>query len=367
MKILMVLTGLGVGGAERQALGVADRFAQSGHLVKIAYLTGPALIRPKSDKVEIVGFQMQKTVGGFIRTVIMLRKLIRSFGPDVVHSHMVHANIFTRIVRLICDMPRLVCTAHSTNEGGKLWMLAYRMTASLADVTTNVSIEAVAAFEMKGAVAPGQMLAIPNGIDVARFQSSEGTRSSIRAREGVLVSEKVVIAVGRLTAAKDYPNLFRAFSDVLQVMPMTRLWIVGDGELRSDLMQEVERLGVANKVSFLGIQNRVEDWMNGSDVFVLSSAWEGFGLVVAEAMACEKVVVATNSGGVKEVLAECGFLVQPRDSGVLSKALIQALSLPLNASQSLGQMGRQRVMAKYSLDAVVQRWLALYDTISVKG
>jgi glycosyltransferase involved in cell wall biosynthesis len=150
-------------------------------------------------------------------------------------------------------------------------------------------------------------------------------------------------------------------------MPMTRLWIVGDGELRSDLMQEVERLGVANKVSFLGIQNRVEDWMNGSDVFVLSSAWEGFGLVVAEAMACEKVVVATNSGGVKEVLAECGFLVQPRDSGVLSKALIQALSLPLNASQSLGQMGRQRVMAKYSLDAVVQRWLALYDTISVKG
>jgi glycosyltransferase involved in cell wall biosynthesis len=362
MKILFVITGLGVGGAERQVVDIADRLVGLGHDVKIAYLTGSALTRPNSGKVEVIGFQMKKTVGGFLNAYFGISELIRSFAPNVVHSHMVHANILTRLVRLTCSIPRLVCTAHSTNEGGKLRMLGYRLTSFLADVSTNVSAEAVSAFEAQGAVAPGRMLAIPNGIDVERFRSSEVNRIKIRRREGVADDEKVIIAVGRLTEAKDYPNLFLAFADVLLVTNNVRLWIIGDGDLRCNLMGEVDRLGFANKVNFYGVQSRVSEWMNGADVFVLSSAWEGFGLVVAEAMACEKVVVATDAGGVKEVLGDCGFLVPPADSNALSKALLQALALPRNDAQTWGATGRQRVLTHFSLDCVVQRWLDVYSS-----
>jgi glycosyltransferase involved in cell wall biosynthesis len=124
----------------------------------------------------------------------------------------------------------------------------------------------------------------------------------------------------------------------------------------------VKKLGIENKVNFFGVQSKISDWMNGADVFVLSSAWEGFGLVVAEAMACEKVVVATDAGGVKEVLGDCGFLVPTRDSKLLSEALVRALALSSSEAQALGADGRQRVLTHFSLDFVVQRWLAIYKS-----
>lgn len=361
MKILFVITGLGVGGAERQVVDIADRLVALGHVIKIAYLTGPALVRPHSLEIDIIGFQMQKTASGFIRAYFGLKKLIQSFGPDVVHSHMIHANILTRVVRLTCRIPRLVCTAHSTNEGGKLRMLGYRLTAPLADVSTNVSIEAVAAFEAQGAVAPGSMLAVPNGIDTERFQPSDSARVEFRRREGISEDEKVIIAVGRLNQAKDYPNLFRAFADVLRSIGKVSLWIVGDGELRANLVEEVARNGITEKVKFLGVQSNVADWINAADVFTLSSAWEGFGLVVAEAMACKKVVVATDAGGVKEVLGNCGYLVPIRNSNALSAALKEALRLPTEAAGSLGQAARERIISCYSLDNTVKRWCSIYE------
>ena len=361
MRILFLITGLGLGGAERQVVDLADRLAGLGNVIKIAFLTGPALVRPHSPKVEIVGFQMQRTGRGFLRTYLGLRKLIRTFRPDVVHSHMVHANILARLVRLSCRIPRLVCTAHSTNEGGKLRMLAYRLTAPLADVSTNVSAQAVTAFEAQRAVAPGSMLAIPNGIDTERFQPSGTVRLKLRKMEGIREDEKIIIAVGRLSEAKDYPNLFGAFADALPSIGNVRLWIIGAGELRRNLEDEVARHGISERVGFLGVQSNVADWMNAADVFTLSSAWEGLPLVVGEAMACEKVVVATDAGGVKEVLGDCGYLVPTRNSKALSAALKEALQLPPEAAKSLGQRARERIVSQYSLENIAKRWCEIYE------
>jgi len=366
MKILFVITGLGVGGAERQVVDVADRLADLGHSVKIAYLTGPALTTPASKNIDLIGFGMKKSPLGFARVYAGLRKLIIGFSPDVVHSHMVHANIICRLIRLTCRMPKLVCTAHNSNEGGVFRMLGYRLTAPLANVTTNVSAEAVAAFEAKGAVAVGTMLAICNGIDTQRFQSSAVACSELRQSHGVSTSDKVILAVGRLSKAKDYFNLFKAMAIVLKQFQNVRLWIVGDGELRNDLMNQAKILGIHHKVDFMGVQKNVEIWMNSADVFVLSSAWEGFGLVVAEAMACEKVVVATDAGGVKEVLGDCGFLVPTRDSESLSAALINALSLQRYEALDMGIRARKRVISLYSIDGVVEQWLAVYGFPSGK-
>jgi len=360
MKILYVITGLGVGGAERQVVDVVDRLADLGHSVKIAYLTGPKLTTPASKNIDLIGFRMTKGPMGFAIAYVNLRKLIIEFSPDVVHSHMVHANLLCRLIRLTCRMQKLVCTAHNSNEGGAMRMWGYRLTAPLANVTTNVSAEAVSAFEAKGAVAAGTMLAICNGIDTQRFRPSAVTRGKLRQKHGVSSTDKVILAVGRLNEAKDYPNLLNAFSIVLQSSESVHLWIVGDGDLRQELMSQVNSLGMQHKVCFMGVQNNVEEWMNAADVFVLSSAWEGFGLVVAEAMACEKVVVATDAGGVKEVLGDCGFLVPTRDPVALSNALKNALSLDQSVAFEMGVQARKRVVSLYSIENVVERWLNVY-------
>ena len=327
----------------------------------IAYLTGSALIRPKMGAIRLVGFDMQKTPSGFLSAYLNLRSLITSYAPDVVHSHMVHANLLARLVRLSCRIQRLVCTAHNSNEGRRLRMIGYRLTNFLADVTTNVSAEAVAAFEAIGAVRPGGMLAIHNGIDVERFQPSNSARMRLRSFHGVGDDEKVIIAVGRLTLAKDYSNLLTGFSRLLRSYIKTKLWIIGDGELRQSLELQAAKLNIQERIFFWGIQHNIEEWINAADIFVLSSAWEGFGLVVAEAMACGKVVVATDSGGVKEVLGGCGFLVPTCDEIALSEALNRAISLPDADAKEISVRSRERILCSFSLDSAVKSWLKLYQ------
>lgn len=361
MRIFFVITGLGVGGAEKQVVDLADRLALLGHKVKIAYLTGPALMRPRCSEVEIVGLCVSKTVFDFFRVYLLLRKLIEKFDPDVVHAHMVHANILARLVRPTVKIPRLICTAHNTYEGGSMRMLAYRLTAELADVTSNVSVEAVAAFEKYGATKKGEMLVVYNGIDTNFFKSSELSRQKIRKSNGIGDDEKVLLAVGRLNVAKDYPNLFYAFAKLLQSKNHVRLWIVGDGELKPALMKLANDLGINELIHFWGVQNNIPEWLNAADIFVLPSAWEGFGLVVAEAMACQKVVVATDSGGVKEVMRDSGFIVPTRDSEALAGALDKALRLDVKQAHFLGERARGIILKNFSLDAAVEKWLNIYS------
>ena len=360
VKILFVITGLGLGGAERQVADVADRLAAKGHLVAVAFLTGRAVVMPVAPSIQLHALKISKTPWGFFSGYFKLLKIILSFRPDVVHSHMVHANLLCRLMRLVICIPRLVCTAHNTNEGGRLRMLLYRLTDFLADISTNVSHEAVAAFEALGAVPRGRMLAVPNGIDCDRFRPDASTRRKVRRTAGITVNQRIVLAVGRFDLAKDYPNLLHAFARVAEKIPETLLWIAGDGPLMSRMEALCNELGLSGIVSFLGARNDIPDLMRAADVFVLPSSWEGFGLVVAEAMASELTVVATDCGGVREVLGDAGFLVPVHDSLFLSQAVTRALALPPEEVLDLGRKARERILMLYSLGKTVAAWERIY-------
>ena len=208
MKVLLVITGLGMGGAEHVVANLADELVNRDHEVKVAYMTGPKLVLPKSKKIEVVSLEMNSYTDT-LSSYLQLRKLINSFNPDVVHSHMFHANIFTRLLRISVNIPKLISTAHNTNEGGKTRMLAYRITDKLTDISTNVSSEAVSEFIRKGAVKTGRMVNVTNGIDIRKFSFDRNARGNIRAELSVN-NEKVLLAVGRLDTQKDYPNLINA-------------------------------------------------------------------------------------------------------------------------------------------------------------
>lgn len=362
MKILFFITSLDVGGAERQVLDLAQRLQTLGHKVKVAYLTGDGTLLSNEVSVETIGFHIGKSIGGLAKSLFLLRRLIKEFAPDVLHSHMIHANLLARCVRVVTYVPKLICTAHNTNEGGKLRMLAYRLTSSLADLTTNVSYDGVRAFEAKGAVKPGSMLTVPNGIDTDRFRFDESKRSFIRDRERVLSCEKIVLAVGRLAEAKGYPELLRAFAVLSVADQNLRLWIIGDGVLKQKLIFLAESLQVSHRVTFYGIRNDVADFYSAADLYVLSSLWEGFGLVVAEAMAAERVVVATDCGGVRDVVGNQGILVAPSDVIGLAAAMRSGLDIELSAARELGKLARQRILETYSLEKIVVSWVDLYSS-----
>ena len=303
---------------------------------------------------------MKKTPIGFIRAYCQARQVINDFKPDVIHSHMVHANLFSRMLRLFMHIPKLICTAHSSNEGGRSRMLAYRITDSLCDLNTNVSQEAVDISVQRGAAPAERIIAMHNGIDTERFIFNSASRVKLRAELGLAENSRLLLAVGRLTQAKDYPNLFTAFTKLSELYDDVQLAVIGEGDEQAALTVIVTELGLTSRVHFLGLRRDVHEWMSAADVFVLSSAWEGFGLVVAEAMACERVVVATDCGGVKEVIGDCGILVPAKNSTALAQGLIQALALNAEVSSELGGLARKRVMNFYSLSTQVKSWINLY-------
>lgn len=353
MKILYLITGLGLGGAEKVVCDLADNMVKKGHKVKIAYLTGSVVVRPENNSIELIYLNLN-SVSSFYSAFKNYRKILSLFKPDLVHSHMVHANIFARINRIGCAIPKLICTAHNSNEGGRLRMIAYRLTNFLSDFNSNVSQEATESLISKGAFNQNNLTTVYNGIDLSKFKSFKTEKKN---------DEIMILSVGRFNEQKDYPNLFRAIKILKDnnLIEKIKFYIAGDGELRSELEQLIKVLNISDNVTLLGIRSDVPELMNQAHFFVLPSKFEGFGLVVAEAMACGSYVIATNSGGVAEVMGDTGILVPPKDSEALAQALEIAIKKTHLEVKENNLKARQRVEELFSLEASVNKWLALYE------
>lgn len=354
MKILYVITGLVLGGAEKVVIDLADQMNALGHNVKIAYLTGEVIIKPSSPDIEIIALHLN-SVKDFLSASKKYRKLVKSFRPDVVHAHMVHANIFARLNRTVFSIPKLICTAHSSNEGGKVRMLAYRLTNHLSDINTNVSQEATQAMINKGAFTKSSVITVSNGINLNRFKNKP---KSIRREKNTLN----FIAVGRFTDAKAYPNLVNAFAILKNNNNRAiNLTIVGDGELRSQIESLIKELNLDKDITLLGRRSDIPELLSQADIFVLASKHEGLPTVVIEAMACECYVVATDCGGSAEILGDTGQLVPIEDSQALADALQNAIALSVEDRTQNNEKARARVEQLFSLETSVQKWLALYE------
>ncbi|WP_318443409.1 glycosyltransferase [Photobacterium leiognathi] len=360
MKILFIITGLGVGGAETQVCKLITELVKRGNQVKVISLSGEKIISPEIDDSEVIELHMKKNIFGFIMSYLKIISVIRDFRPDVIHSHMFHANIISRLSAAMFTNIKLICTAHSKNEGGHLRMFIYRLTDFLCDTMTNVSQEAVDEFIKLKAVKKDKIIAIHNGIDLEKFSPNINFRKKIRNELSIDKSTTVLMAIGRLTEAKDYPNLINAFDNVRRNNERVRLFIVGSGEEEHTIRLQVENLGLGNYVSFLGMRLDIPELLNACDLFILSSKWEGFGLVVAEAMACKRLVVATDCGGVKEVVGDAGILVESSNTSLLSKSIDIALNLSLTKKNKLCNLARKRIIEHYSMNSVVNKWIELY-------
>lgn len=360
MKIALLITGMGLGGAEKQVCDLSDRFTSFGHDVIIIYLTGDAVIKPKNPSIRLIGMRMSKNPLSFFKTYMKLRQHLIDFSPDVLHTHMVHANLMGRLLRLSMDIKRVITTAHSTNEGSTLRMWLYRLTDSLCDISTNVSQKAVETFRARHAVPNERMITLYNGIDTNYFHFNPEVRNSLRNENKISEDESLLLCVGRLHKEKDYPTMLHAFALALEKNKNLILWIAGDGEEKVSLLQICNDLNISSKVHFLGIRHDIPELMSACDLFCLSSQFEGFGLVVAEAMACERPVVATDCGGVKEIVANDGVLTPIFSPEKFAEAILESLQTPHTSA-------RDRIIQMFSLDVITQQWLDLYTTKDLSG
>jgi len=367
LRILLVSTEFGLGGAEQQVRLLARAFSERGHEVRWAGLQdpGPFAAEVAELGVPIVGLGMRRGRAD-PRGIVRLAREVRRFGPHVVHSHMVHANLLARVTRLAVPMPVLVSTAHNICEGARWRELAYRLTDPLCTLTTNVSRAAVERYVSVGAVPRRKIRYVPNGLELSRFAPLErGRVQRLRAELG-LDGAFLWLAAGRLAAVKDYPTMLRAMRSVLRERPDAALVVAGDGPERVPLEALPGELGLpAERVRFLGVRHDVPALMQAADGFVLSSAWEGLPMVLLEAAASRLPVVATAVGGNPELVQDgrTGLLVPPREPAALASAMLGLMAVPAEERAAWGEAGRRHVESGYRLDRVVDGWLELYQEL----
>ena len=364
-KILLVITGLAVGGAETQLVRVATRLKQRGWDVRVVTLIPP---RAYVDVLEQAGIPVT-TLGirdkrPALRPVWRLARIIREWKPVVAHSHMVHANLLTRLTSLLAPVPVLVCSAESIREGGRLRDWLYRLTDPLCDLTTHVCEAGAQRYIRERMVPSHKMRVVYNGVDVEQFRPDGQVPQRIR-QEADAGEQFVWLAVGRLDKPKDYPTLLRAFSRLCRVRDRTVLWIVGEGPLREELHHLMRDLNLQHRVRFWGVRSDIPSLMNASDAFVMSSSWEGLPLALIEAQACGLPAVVTDVGGNAEIVVkeETGFIVPPQNPEALAEAMLRLMALPVEMRQQMGTLARQRVEQQFSLESVVTQWENLYHEL----
>ena len=360
MRIIYGLTSLGMGGAERQALDVAERMQQRGHSVALMVLR-PPLAEQWPTTLPVTHLNMRKNPLSFLRGFARARAFLREFRPHLVHSHSFHANMVARLLHCSAPTTPVISTIHNVYEGGSMRMLAYRLTDTFSVRTTAVSQAAADRFIRFRAVPRNKCTVLQNGIDVKTYAPDLERRKRVRT-ELDLRGCFVWLAAGRIVPAKDYPNLLRAFAEVARAQSHARLWIIGPATATEDqwLRSHVASLGIARCVKLFGLRRDMPSLYDAADGFVQASAWEGMPLAIGEAMAMEMPVVATDVGGVSELVGDTAMLVPAKNSVALAGAMTRIMELSSPLLDGMGRFARARINEHFNIEIKADEWEAVY-------
>lgn len=301
-----------------------------------------------------------------MRVVSRLARVCKEKDVSIWHGHDYKSNALGLLVRRFWPM-RLVTTVHGWVKHTRRTPLYYavdrlclRYYESVICVSRDLLNRCVEAH-----VPADRCKLVENGVDTQQYRR-QLSRPQARERLGWPTTTRVIGGVGRLSPEKGFDDLLRAFAMLRERGLDVGLAIVGDGEDRGSLEQLATRLGVSDRVRWLGYRGDVIDLYQALDVFCLSSLREGLPNVVLEALALEVPVVATRINGVVNLIldGQNGLLVEPRNPDGLSAALERVLADDA-LSRSLAESGRATVEQNYSFAQRMQKVRAIYDDLVI--
>jgi glycosyltransferase involved in cell wall biosynthesis len=359
VKVLHLITGLGVGGAELQLRSILQYTRHDADVITL-YNPGPVadMIRSDGGRVRNLGMTRNTELGALLR----LRRMIRDGGYDVVHAHLYRSQIYGRPAAWLAGTPVVVSTEHSIGETHleRRKMTAgvralYLATERFSDAT--IAVSATVQDRMaKWGVRPRRMTVIPNGVDLGRVAFDPAARKRIRAEFGLGEQEYVVGVLGRLDPNKQFDMVIEAAAPLLG--SATKLLIVGKGDHRAELEEVAARCGVSDRVVFAGERHDVAAMLSAMDLFVASSKQETFGLSVLEALANGAPVLYTTCPALDGLGVDRARQVPSTVDG-----LREAMAGELR-SGARDRVSVPAIKEAYGIEAVTRRIDDLYERIA---
>lgn len=291
-----------------------------------------------------------------------LARIIRAFNPSLLHAHDPHGVALAALAlgfRMPWPPPLLVASRRVDFKlaGHALSRAKYRQVDRFVCASG-----AIARILEHGGVEPDRIVTVHEGVDLQHV--ADAPPVSIHETFWLPHGAPVVLNVAALVPHKGQRYLVDAFADVVRAIPDARLVILGQGELHESLTRQVHHLGLDKHVVLPGFRTDVLSLMKTADMFVMSSTMEGLGTSLLDAMACARPIVATETGGIPEVVVheETGLLVAPRDADSLADAMITLLKDETRARQ-YGAAGYERVHRRFSVEHMVRETVAVYETL----
>lgn len=301
-----------------------------------------------------------------------LRRFVRGGRFDIIHCHGARAALWARMAAIGPRRPRIVFAVHGLSivhyTGLKRAVLLgiERALQAVTDITLCDS-DSEAADVIRYGIAPASHTKTAyNGIDLDRFERTPYERAAARAALGLDTAQPTLVTVCRLDKPRDFDSLLRAMQSVVAQLPTARLLIVGDGPLRPDIRDQVQRLDLEDNVQLLGIVRDVSQVLAAADVFVLSTrGWEGLPLAPLEAMAMRLPVVISDVGGNRRAVQDgvTGLVVPPCQVQALTDALLRLLR-DRPTAQQMGRQGRDRVVRQFSAKRMAAETMAIYAQLN---
>jgi glycosyltransferase involved in cell wall biosynthesis len=359
---MQVTFGMGVGGMERVIMDLCryvdpERFRFSICCISVR---GPLADQMEEEGIPVIFCEKQSRLNKYFRG-LELGRIFRQADVQVLHTHHTPAFIDSVVGARLAGVPILINTDHCKDYPiQRHWMLLEKAASFWADEIVAVSRHTREELIRYEGIAGDKVSVIYNGINVR--MTRKAAIHELRGELGLAPGEKVVGTVARLEDQKDLDLLLASIPYVVTKFPNTRIVIVGGGSKEADLKQQAARLGVSDRVVFTGWRPDAIDLMQLFDCFVLSSRFEGMPMVLLEAMALSKPIVATAVGGVPEVVQEGynGFLVRDRDAECLGSAISHVLA-DGTLSTAMGKNGRALYEKHFTAEAMASAYQDLYS------
>ncbi len=384
IKILRLITRLNIGGPSIQAVTLSadlpgERFSTT--LVcgqpgpregDMSYLAKEIGIKP----ILIPSLQREVRPAKDLLSLFRIIALLRRERPDILHTHMSKAGAVGRIAAIFFPKVKTVHTFHGHVLSGYFSGLLNRIylfierwlarhTDKLVALSDSQKRELLDRFQVGR---PDGYTVIPLGFDLDRFVRSEALKGGLRKELSIPPEAAVIATVGRLAPIKDHELFLEVVSLVLAERRDVLFLVVGDGPKRMGLEEKTRTMGLSRSVIFLGWRKNVERVYADADIILLTSRSEGTPVSLIEAAASGKPVVATDVGGVADVVRDgiSGLLVGSRDPREFAQKVLELLK-DQPRCEEMGGAGRSFVLERYSKDRLLRDTVRMYDDLQSRG
>lgn len=317
MKSLHVINSLNTGGAEKLILDSIPIYQRKGVKTDVLTLSSQKSTFREMLRIRSVDMMFSLTSGSTYNPLLIFRIIPFLKGYDIIHAHLFPTLYWVVLAKIFSfSKIKIFYTEHSTNNRRRSHFILsnidrfiYSKLDFIGCISEGVS-DSLSVYLGKS----DRFKVIHNGIDLSAFKKSNTKLENYFFSK----ADKVIVQVSSFRIQKDQETLINA----LKILPSDfKLLLVGDGPLRMDREEQVERLGLTHRIMFLGIRNDIPEILNVSDIVVLSSHYEGFGLVIVEGMASKTPVIASNIPGLKEIVKNFGLLFEKGNPNDLAQKI----------------------------------------------